>query len=201
VARRLTPEARRAEIIERTHEMIAQQGGEGLSLREVARWCGMSAPGMLHHFDGLPDLLDAVLTARAVRERAAYAEAIDALGEDAVLRDLADATVRISAANADENRNFDRLEMLALADTTHPAYEFYRNGSDLRSLRRMALTLAEREYENPAAAVTVLGLVAEGLRLRWLRSETKPDYQADWNAVRDTVFAGFAHLRKDGPQK
>jgi AcrR family transcriptional regulator len=201
VARRLTPEARRAEIIERTHEMIAQQGGEGLSLREVARWCGMSAPGMLHHFDNLQDLLEAVLTARAESERASYAQAIEALGEDAVLRDLADATVRISAANGDENRNFDRLEMLALADTTHPAYDFYRNGSDMRNLRPMALALAEREYEDPVAAVTVLGLVAEGLRLRWLRSETKPDFQADWDAVRDTVFAGFAHLRKDDSQK
>ncbi len=196
MARRLAPEARKAEIIALTRKMIAAQGAENLSLREVARWCGISAPGLLHHFDGLTALLEAVLTERAEEERQLYARALDAIGPQASLRDFADATVRIAANQPEESRNFDRLEMVALADHTHPAYAFYRHGSDVRRLRPLTLTLAQREYEDPTAVVSVLGLVAEGLRLRWLRQETLPDYLGDWESVRDTVFAGFEHLRK-----
>ncbi|MGP6178565.1 TetR/AcrR family transcriptional regulator [Microbacterium sp. A196] len=196
MARRLVPEARKAEIIARTRQMIAAQGAENLSLREVARWCGMSAPGLLHHFDGLTAVLEAVLTARAEEERQMYAATIDTAGDQATLRDFADATVRIAASRPEESRNFDRLEMVALADPTHPAYAFYREGSDVRRLRPLTLMLAEREYQDPIAVVSVLGLVAEGLRLRWLRSETPPDYLGDWELVRDTVFDGFDHLRK-----
>lgn len=186
------------EIIARTREMIATQGADNLSLREVARWCGISAPGLLHHFDGLTAVLEAVLTERAEEVKRLYAESIDALGDRATLRDFADATVRITAEQPDDSRNFDRLEMIALANPAHPVYAYYRHGSDLRQLRSLTLTLAEREYEDPIAVVSVLGLVAEGLRLRWLRSETAPDYVADWEAVRDIVFGGFEHLRKPG---
>ncbi|XPP26191.1 MAG: TetR/AcrR family transcriptional regulator [Leucobacter sp.] len=196
MARRLVPEARRAEIIARTRKMISVQGGENLSLREVARWCGMSAPGLLHHFDGLTAILEAVLTERAEEERQIYARELDAIGAQATLRDLADTTVRIAANRPEESRNFDRLEMIALADPTHPAYAFYRHGSDIRQLRPLSLMLAEREYEDPLAVVSVLGLVAEGLRLRWLRSETPPDYVGDWESVRDAIFYSFERFRK-----
>ncbi|HWK19924.1 MAG TPA: helix-turn-helix domain-containing protein [Microbacteriaceae bacterium] len=199
MVRRLAPEARRAEIIARTRAMIATRGAEGLSLREVARWCGMTAPGLLHHFDGLAAVLEAVLEERADEEIHLYAQAIGAIGEHATLRDLADATVRVTAERREESANFDRLEMIALMDRTHPLHEYYRHGKDIRRLRPLTLALAEREYEDPLAVVSVLGLVAEGLRLRWLRSEAIPDYEADWAAVRDTVFAGFEHRRKDRP--
>src|SRR6478735_4817307 len=64
MARRLTPEARRAEIIEVAHAVISDEGYRALSLRELARRCGMSAPGLMHYFPDMRSLLDAVLAHR-----------------------------------------------------------------------------------------------------------------------------------------
>ena len=64
MARRLTPEVRRAEIIATADDLIAAEGYRSLSLREVARRCGMSAPGLMHYFPDMPSLLHAVLEHR-----------------------------------------------------------------------------------------------------------------------------------------
>lgn len=200
MVRRLTPDDRRAEIIARTHEMIATRGAEGLSLRKTARWCGMSAPGLLHHFSDLTALLEAVLTERAQQEACAYSRAIaeiDALGTRATLRDLADITVRITAEHGLESVNFDRLEMHALTDPAHPLHDYFAAGHSTRLLRPLILELVEREYENTTAVIAMLGLVTEGLRRRWLRTTGLPHFEADWHAVRDTVFQSLECFRKE----
>ncbi|GAA3971249.1 helix-turn-helix domain-containing protein [Gordonia caeni] len=192
MARRLTPEVRRSEILRRTREMIATQGAEGLSLRSVARWCGMSAPGLLHHFSSLQVLLEEVLAARDAEELAAFEAAMPA---DATLRQWTDTVVRVSMTRAAENRNFDALETRALADPEHPAHDYFARRYGLRPFPA-TVALAERDYpRNPAAVVELLGTVVDGLRLRWLRSDEVPDYAADWERIRDTLFAGFEQYR------
>lgn len=190
MARRLSLEARRREILDRTRQMIADKGPEGLSLRAVAKWCGMSAPGLLHHFDGLKPLLEAVLAEREEEQLAAF---VAALPENPTLRQWADTVALASTERVEENRHFDALETQALADPEHPAHDFYN-----RQLRPFPTTvaLAAKEYpKNPDLVVTVLGTVVDGLRLRWLRSPGTADHVADWAAVADTIFAGFEQYR------
>ncbi|MCD7100938.1 TetR/AcrR family transcriptional regulator [Pseudoclavibacter sp. 13-3] len=190
MARRLSLEARRSEILQRTRQMIAEQGPEGLSLRAVARWCGMSAPGLLHHFDGLKPLLEAVLRERAEDEMAAYTAALPA---NPTLRDWADTVARVAMTRVEENRNFDALETQAIANPDHPAHDFY-----LMETRPFAatITLAEEEYpRNPQLVTEVLSTVVDGLRMHWLRSREAPNYFEDWQRVADTVFAGFEQYR------
>lgn len=192
MAQRLSVEARRAEILRLTRQMIAEQGPEGLSLRAVARWCGMSAPGVLHHFDGLKPLIEAVLHERATEELEAF---VRALPPNPTLLEWADTVVLVSTARTEENRNFDALETRALADPEHPAHDYFQRGYRLRPFPT-TIKLAEQDYpRNPQVVVEVLGTVVDGLRLRWLRSETMPDYDADWRRIRDTVFAGFEQFR------
>jgi AcrR family transcriptional regulator len=192
MARRLSPDERRSEILQRTREMIAQRGPEGLSLRSVARWCGMSAPGLLHHFDGLKPLLEAVLAARDEEELAAFEAA---LPPDAGLIDWADTVVAVSATRIEENRHFDALETRAIADPEHPAHDYYRQIYRMRPFPA-TVALAARDYpRDPVKVVDVLVTVVDGLRLRWLRSTETPDYEADWLRIRDTVFSGFEQYR------
>lgn len=197
MARRLLPEERRAEIIERTRQLIAEEGPEDLSMRRVARWCGMSAPGLIHHFESLEVLMTAVLKARRDDELAKYAERIDQLGSEATLRDLTDATVEVAARTPRETQNFDRLEVIARADPTHPAHSYFDGLDIVPQVRPMSLVLAEREYKEPLQVVKILSVVAEGFRARWSRSKTVPDYMGDWLEVADSIFAGLDYLKKE----
>lgn len=190
MARRLSVEARRREILDKTRELIIEKGTDGISLRSVAKYCGMSAPGLLHHFDGLKPLLEEVLKEREQAQLAAY---VEALPEDPTLRQWTDTVAKVAMQQSRENRRFDALETQALASPEHPAYDFYSN-----QLRPFPTTvaLAAREYpKNPEMVVAVLGTVVDGLRLRWLRSPDPVDYINDWEAIADTVFAGFEQFR------
>ena len=193
MARRLPPDARRAEIIEKTREMIATQGPTGLSLRSVARYCGITHPAVLHHFDGLPDLLETVLSIRDEEEYRAAIEFVSELGSDATVFHLGDALVQYLAERPVETRNFDALEAEAVASPYHPAHAYYarRQGSS----HAQTVALAARDFSDPEAVVDMLLVVVDGLRHRWLRSGDVPDYVGDWQRLRRSVETGFEHLR------
>ncbi len=193
MARRLTPEARRAEIIDRTRRLIAEQGPTGLSIRSVARWCEISPTGLLHYFDGLTPLLETVIAARDEEELAAATGFVTSLGPKGRLIDLADALVRYSEAHPVETRHFDALEVEAVASPGHPAHDYYLN--QINRPLPPAVELAQREYADPDAVIAVLGVIVDGLRHRWLRSPGIPDYWNDWEKIRDLVFSGFEQRR------
>lgn len=193
MARRLSPEVRRAEILAKTRELIAADGPNGLSLRSVARYCGMSAPGVLHHFDGLRPLLEEVLAQRDKEEFTAAATSLAALGDAATVLDLGDALVNHIAAHAVEARNFDALEAEAVASVDHPAHDYYVRQPT--TPHPAIVALAAQHYSEPEAVVTLLMVIVDGMRHRWLRSDDDPDYVGDWKRLRPTVEDGFAYLR------
>ncbi len=193
MARRLSPEVRRAEILQKTREMIATQGPADLSLRAVARYCGITHPAVLHHFDGLQPLLEEVL---AARDRDEYEDALRFISEQgsaATILHIGDAMAQNFSRNPTETRNFDALESEAIASADHPAHEYYVRQSGEPHPRTLAL--AARDYSDPEAVVGMLLVVGDGLRHRWLRSKTVPDYAGDWQRLRRAVELGFEHLR------
>lgn len=188
MSRRMSNQARRAEILKLTRQMIAEQGPEGLSLRAVASYCGLSAPGLLHHFDGLQPLLESVLSNRHEEQLQAYLAELPA---NPSLRDWADTVTKVAAQYASENHKFDALETEAIANPNHPAHNYFQEMSSKRPFP-MTIELARKDYpKNPELVVEVLSTVVDGLRLRWLRSVNPPSYLADWNQIADAVFAGF----------
>ena len=56
--------AKREEILRTALEIFSREGYRGTSLREVARSCGLSLPGLMHYFDSKEDLLAAILKKR-----------------------------------------------------------------------------------------------------------------------------------------
>src|SRR3954447_14260367 len=56
--------ATRAEIVEQATALFGEVGYRSASLREIASRCGISHPGLLHHFASKEALLQAVLQRR-----------------------------------------------------------------------------------------------------------------------------------------
>lgn len=189
---RLTPEARREEIIAITQTAIARDGYRALSLREIARRCGMSAPGLMHYFPDMPTLLKAVIEHR---DEADLTEALDSLGSDATLVQLMDRVWEYYHSRPDETRNFDLLEAEAL-DPRHPAHEYYLERNE-RTFQRLRVQI-EREFVDAEAIARVFRLLLDGLTLRRLRTPDDPTAAAeDWAAVRDTFLARQARVASD----
>lgn len=190
MSRRLDAPTRRAEIIETTYRMIAEDGPGGLSLRAVARRCGMSAPGLMHHFPTLAELIHEVVAVRERVGRDLVARIVVDADESFTAVTLADMLVRhYYSENVEETRNFDMLEAESYT-VGHPAHGAYSTSSfgPLPITRR----LAERDFEDPEAFLTVLGLLADGLRARWLRDLQTIDRWEEWVSVRDRAIRGFA---------
>jgi AcrR family transcriptional regulator len=185
MARRLSPDARRAEIIRTATELISTEGYRALSLREVARRCGMSAPGLMHYFADMPSLLSAVL---ALRDEVDIAAIIGAQGESATLDDVVTAAFDYYQRAGDATLRFDALEAEAV-DPTHPAHAYYLD-RDERSFAQLK-HLIEREFENPVEAFALIRVVFDGIRFRRLRDPENVDLMQEWLRVREPVLASL----------
>ena len=182
MSRRLSLAARRAEIVQVADELIAAEGYRSLSLREVARRCGMSAPGLMHHFPDMESLLNAVLTYRDEVDLAAIAASQP---EDAPIEEIIEAALLYYERRRDAARRFDLLEAEAV-DPTHPAHSYYLN-RDARSWASVR-SILEREFDDAELASRLLGIVFDGLRFRLLRDPDHVDFRREWHAIRDTVL-------------
>jgi len=52
----------RERIIATATGMFVQRGYEGVAMREIAEACGITKAALYYHFDGKPDLLNAIIT-------------------------------------------------------------------------------------------------------------------------------------------
>jgi len=192
--RRLSVDARRTEIIEIAQEMIGTEGPRSLSLRSLARRCGMSAPGLMHHFPDLKSLLEAVLRDREEKDQAAIlASALATAGPDLTLVSLLDAAARYYADKGEVTRNFDALEAEA-RNPDHPAHGHF-SGQSQRAMDTFR-PLIERDYENPEQVEAVAEVLFDGVRARWMMHPERCDLWADWSLVRDSVLQSFAKKRQ-----
>jgi AcrR family transcriptional regulator len=189
MARRLTPDARRAEIIQTATELIGTEGYRALSLREVARRCGMSAPGLMHYFADMPSLLTAVL---AHRDEVDIAEIIGRQPQSASLDDVVSAAFDYYERAGDTTLRFDALEAEAV-DPAHPAHAYYVE-RDERSFAQMRPVI-EREFEDPDQALALLRVVFDGIRFRRLRDPDNVDLMQEWLRIREPVLASLGRKR------
>lgn len=169
--------ARREEILETARALFGEVGYRSASLREIAARCGISHPGLLHHFPTKEALLEAVLVRRdAVSEerfgvvRARGARALQAL-------------VRIVAANAAEPGEVELFCVLSAEATApdHPAHRYFADRYEVtranaeRSLREAAEDGDLRAGVDPAVHARVLVAVMDGLQVQWLLDRAGPD--------------------------
>lgn len=169
--------AKRREILDRAVSLFGEVGYRGASLREIATRCGISHPGLLHHFPTKQSLLLAVLEHRdTVDDQRLFAGS--ATGLD-TLRRLVD-LVRLNATR----RGIVELFTVLSAEATsagHPAHAFftsrYRATVDTveRAYRQVRDDGMLRDGVEPGAAARQLVAVMDGLQIQWLLDGTGID--------------------------
>ncbi|NUU25708.1 MAG: TetR/AcrR family transcriptional regulator [Streptomycetaceae bacterium] len=162
--------AKQREIIEQAVALFGEAGYRGMSLRELAARCGMSHPGLKHHFATKEALLLAVLEARDEVDGEAL-RAGDAVGVERLRR-----MVAVVERNAERRVIVEMFTVLAAEATSadHPAHAYFSRRY------RLAVEAATADYEHartegalapgvdPAAAARQLIALMDGLQVQWL---------------------------------
>jgi AcrR family transcriptional regulator len=166
---RLTAAERRSQIVEVAMALIAERGFWATSLREVAEACGITVPGLIHHFASKEALLAEVLRRRDEVDRAALTELFG--GEGTSLAGVCRAIVARNATQPEVVRLFAVLQAESL-DPDHPAHDFFveRQATTLRGLAARAPAGSDGE----ALAQLVMAMM-DGLQLQWLRDPDEVD--------------------------
>ena len=164
--------AKREEILDQAMAMFGEAGYRGASLRVIATRCGISHPGLLHHFPTKESLLLAVLEHRdAVDDQ--WLEAGRPSGIDRLRR-----LVGLAALNA-RRRGIVELFCVLSAEATaadHPAHAYFveRYRSSVLST---AVSYTEAHEKGvlrdgivPGEAAQQLIALMDGLQTQWLLS-------------------------------
>jgi AcrR family transcriptional regulator len=162
--------AKRAEIIERASAMFGEVGYRGASLREIAARCGISHPGLLHHFPTKEALLIAVLEHRDEQDVLRFFTPPPVGIEQ--LRVL----VRLVALNETRRGIVELFAVLAGEATAedHPAHDYFvqRYRASLAgaaaAYRDLGAAGGLRDGVDPAIAARELIALMDGLQLQWL---------------------------------
>jgi AcrR family transcriptional regulator len=167
--------ARRREILDQAMALFGEAGYRGASLREIATRCGLSHPGLLHHFPTKETLLLAVLE----RRDEADAELLSGRSGLAVLRGL----VGLTELNATRPGMVELFTVLSAEATAagHPAHAYFAQRY------QATVGVIELAYEQArddgvlrpgieaAAAARQLVALMDGLQIQWLLSHSGLD--------------------------
>lgn len=172
--------ATRQVVLEEALRLFGEVGYRGASLRELAARCGLSHPGLLHHFPSKEALLLAVLEERDAAD-GARAGIVGAHGV-AHLRAL----LQIARSNA-TTPGLVELHAVLSAEAggpDHPAHDFFvRRYARLRQELTTALREAAddgrlRPGVEPADAAVLLVACWDGLQVQWLHDRDAVDMAA-----------------------
>jgi AcrR family transcriptional regulator len=171
--------AKRSEIVEAATALFGEVGYRSASLREIAARCGISHPGLLHHFASKELLLQAVLERR---------DQVDAQGIGLDESRGADTLARIVAL---VGRNAERRAIVELFATLsaesvapdHPAHAYF-----VERYRNVVVILARAYTEaaedgvladgiDPEDAARELVALLDGLQVQWLLHPETTDMQ------------------------
>ncbi|MDX3853639.1 TetR/AcrR family transcriptional regulator [Streptomyces sp. AK02-01A] len=169
--------AKRSEILGQAMSMFGEAGYRGASLRTIATRCGLSHPGLLHHFPTKESLLLAVLEHRDEVDEA-WLSLGDPVGVDRLRR-----LVDLAALNATRRGIVELFSVLAAEATAadHPAHAYFvrryrASVADARSAYQQARDEdALRAGIDPDAAAQQLIALMDGLQVQWLLSDCATD--------------------------
>ncbi|GAA4586429.1 TetR/AcrR family transcriptional regulator [Planotetraspora phitsanulokensis] len=169
--------AKRREIIDRAMASFGEVGYRGASLRDIAARCGISHPGLLHHFPTKESLLLAVLKHRDEVD-GRWLAADGATGLEALRR-----LVDLVALNATRRGIVELFSVLSAEATSaaHPAHDYFveRYRMSVASFE-LAYTRARDEgilrpgIDPPTAGRQLVALM-DGLQVQWLLDDSATD--------------------------
>ena len=172
-------------ILDAAIPIIGQRGYFGFSIKELAQACGLTVPGILHHFGSKEAILFALLRNRELRDFEAVwldvpvfdAQKLALLSMAEVKRLLHESVVR-NSQQPELTRLGSMLRTEALY-SQHPAHEFFRK-RNARSLETIAHMLAGKVVCPQSAAAQVSALFL-GLEILWLDNRENFDLVGEWD--------------------
>jgi AcrR family transcriptional regulator len=181
---RRPPEARREQILEEAARLISQKGYYGFIVRECAEQCGLSEPGLLHHFGSKERLLIAVLENRDRIDSEFISAKMGTNADDPrpLSRPEVLQLLRTIVAYNSTKPEFARLYVILKAEAlndTHPAHDYFMSRQDavLENFARML----EPHVSDPAGSAIELLSLMQGLEQEWLRQGQAFDLVAAWD--------------------
>lgn len=169
--------ATRQDILEQATAMFGEAGYRGTSLREIAARCGLSHPGLLHHFPTKQSLLLAVLEHRDEVDRVSIAAGGPAGA--AVLRRM----VELAALNSTRRGIVELFTVLSAEATApdHPAHSWFvdryrRIVAEIETAYAAARTAGDLlPGVDPGVAARQLVALMDGLQIQWLMRDPGMD--------------------------
>ena len=179
---RLTPQARRQQIVDQATRLISRSGFNAVSLNDIAEACGIRKSSVLHYFPTMTHLLTAVLSQRDRDEYELAALLSTPVGPADLRRHLRRVVIR----------NIEMREIVMLfavlsteaIDPHHPAHRYFAERT------RVALdTMGSALGWKPDPAIAARQLIAfwQGLETLWI-ADPDTDFLPVWDAFCDDFF-------------
>ena len=164
----------RSLVVDVAMELFGEVGYRSASLREIAARCGITHPGLLHHFSTKAALLSAVLARRDEQDTARYVP-LTGSAVDQLRRLLGLVEHNVGAPALVELHVTLSAEA---TDPSHPAHAWCvtRYAKTRRLFRevfeRAAADGVLRPDVEPATAAAALTALMDGLQVQWLLDRT-----------------------------
>ncbi|MET0896732.1 MAG: TetR/AcrR family transcriptional regulator [Mycobacterium sp.] len=184
VRTRLTPQARRQQIIEEATRLISRSGFNAVSLNDIAEACGIRKSSVLHYFPAMTDLLTAVLAQRDLDEY----ESAALLSSPISPTDLRAHLRRVVQRNIEMPEIVTLFAVLSTEaiDPRHPAHRFFAERTRL-ALDTMSSLLGWKP--DPAIAARQLIAFWQGLETLWI-ADPGTEFLPVWDAFCEDFFPG-----------
>lgn len=177
---------RRRLIIDQAATIVSERGYNGFGIQELATRCGLTKPGLLHHFPSKEELLIAVLRDRDRRDEIAVVAATqeaaeDVAGEHPSLQRVAKTLHAIVARNSTQPelvRLYAMLRAEAL-NRQHPAHAYF-NTREAAARGLFGQMVAPYVTDPPTVARQLMALML-GLEMQWLRDGLGFDLVEEWD--------------------
>ncbi|WP_159451319.1 TetR/AcrR family transcriptional regulator [Demequina sp. NBRC 110054] len=179
---RLTPEVRRARILDTAMQILDSDGHRGLTLRAVARACDMTAPGLMHHFPTLDHLLVAVVERRDQRDEV---EGEARLAGRITPRAIFDEMIEGILARPEAARLFAAVQADAI-DPAHPGHAWFVHRY-AREAEHFTALFGDRIPDAGGLARRCMAAI-DGLQLQFL-ADPSFDLRGQWAAMADALLS------------
>jgi AcrR family transcriptional regulator len=176
---------RRALILEETLRIVSERGYHGFGIQELADRCGLTKPGLLHHFGSKDQLLISLLNEVDAEQEAGLTARFKETFDRAATPQAHRETFRQSAL-AMAAQNMDRPELIRLRvvlrveamNPGHPAHHYFlaRGAAVLERLAHGAATFSS----TPQTTARLVLATISGLEEQWLREDGAFDLLEEW---------------------
>jgi AcrR family transcriptional regulator len=180
-------------ILDAAVPIIGDRGYYGFSIKEVAERCGLSVPGVLHHFSSKEALLHAVIKDREERDSEAIWQDVvhDGLAGFAAMS-LEDLKMRLHATVLRNSKQPEILRLFSMLRTEalypqHPAYEYFHNRAAV-AIEVLALALT-RQVASPISVARQIMATMTGLENIWLEQSMEFDLVEEWDRMIEKLLA------------